>query len=356
MACACKQPHGDAKKDNYQVKGDTIMVPLGSNLYKKLKTAAVQTVAYQPVLSVAGTVRAIPTQYAAIAPPFQGRVTRSYLRLGLKVKAGTPLFEISSPEFMLAQKAFFQEKSQLLQAKQTLKRQQDLAHNGVGAEKDLEEARTAFEVEKKEYENALAGIRLFGADPDRIVLGQSLVVRSPIAGEVVENKVVLGQFIKDDAASVATVAELSNIWVVGQVKEKDIGLVHQLGECNVAVPAFPDRPIKGRVYHVNEMVNEDTRSVEVLVEVQNTTHLLKPGMYVATSFVQAPISTMLVPSKTLLQDSQSSFVYVELSPGKFVRRKTEVGEARGNLTAIKSGLNNGDKVVSEGGIYLLDLQ
>jgi cobalt-zinc-cadmium efflux system membrane fusion protein len=351
---SCHSPQGETEKSNYTLQGDTIIIPANSNLQNKLTTTTVQSEPYRLQMLTTGTVKAIPTQYAEIAPPFQGRVTKSYLRLGMKTTSETPLFEISSPDFIAAQKIFFQEKSQMQQAEKTLKRQQDLIANGVGTQKDLEEAHTAYEVEKKEYENAVIGIKIFKADPDKLSLGQALVVHSPIAGEVIEDKVVLGQFIKDDAASVATVAELSKIWIVGQVKEKDIRFIHELDECNIEIAALPEEHIRGKVYHVKEIVNEDTRSVEVLIETNNTNHTLKPGMYVTVNFIVAPVNAILIPSKALLQMNDASFVFIETAAGRYVKRKVETAGTQGERIVIQSGLNNGDKIVSEGSFYLLD--
>lgn len=351
---SCHSNQSDTESSNYHVTGDTINITANSNFKSKIKVATVQSEPYRLQMLTAGTVKVIPTQYAEVAPPFAGRVTKSYLRLGMKTTSETPLFEISSPDFISAQKIFFQEKSQMQQAERTLKRQEDLIANGVGTQKDMEEAQTAFDVAKKEYENAVIGIKIFKANPDNLSLGQALVVRSPIAGEVIENKVVLGQFIKDDAASVATVAELSKIWIVGQVKEKDIRYIHELDECDIDIAALPEKKIKGEVYHVNEIVNEDTRSVEVLIEASNADHTLKPGMYVTVNFIDAPTNAILVPSKAVLQMNDASFVFIEIAAGKYIKRKVETAGTEGERVVIKSGLSNGDKIISEGGFYLLD--
>ena len=354
MTASCKQQIAKEPAANFNLKGDVITVPAHSVLKGKLKFIAVDNEPYSLKMMTAGTVKAIPTQFAEIAPPFQGRVTKSYIRLGMKTTAETPLFEISSPDFIAAQKVFFQEKSQMQQAERTLKRQKDLMANGVGTQKDLEEAQTGYDVEQKEYENAVIGIRIFKANPEKLSLGQALVVHAPITGEVIENKVVLGQFIKDDAASVATVANLNKVWVAGQVKEKDIRYIHEKDECEIEVAALPGKKIRGKVYHVNEIVDEDTRSVQVLIECDNSNHMLKPGMYVSVNFIDAPASAVLIPLKAILQMNDSNFVFVVTATGKYIKRKVETGDTEGNRVVIKSGLTKGERIVSEGGFYLLE--
>jgi cobalt-zinc-cadmium efflux system membrane fusion protein len=354
LTASCKQQAAKEPAADFTLKGDVITLPENSVLKGKLKYITVDTEPYQMQMLTAGTVKAIPTQYAEIAPPFQGRVTKSYIRLGMKTTAETPLFEISSPDFIAAQKIFFQEKSQMQQAERTLKRQKDLMANGVGTQKDMEEAQTGYDVEKKEFENAVIGIKIFKANPEKLSLGQALVVHAPITGEVIENKVVLGQFIKDDAASVATVANLNKVWVVGQVKEKDIRYIHEKDECEIEVAALPGKKLKGKVYHVNEMVDEDTRSVQVLIECENSDHMLKPGMYVSVNFIDAPTSAVIVPLKAILQMNDANFVFVVTPDGKYIRRKVEIGGTEKDRVVIKSGLAKGEKIVSEGGFYLLE--
>ncbi|WP_175636567.1 efflux RND transporter periplasmic adaptor subunit [Pedobacter ghigonis] len=351
---SCQDKQAETSIANYTLQGDTVIVSSKSNLTSKLKTQLIHDEPYRLQMLTAGTVKAIPTQYAEIAPPFSGRVVKSYLRLGMRTTPETPLFEISSPDFMTAQKIFFQAKSQLEQSRKNLERQQDLVAHGVGTQKDLEEAQTSYEVEKKEFENASVGIRIFKADPGRLSIGQPLVVRAPISGEVIENKVVLGQFIKDDASSIATVAELSKIWIAGQVKEKDIRFIHELDECNIEIAALPEQHIKGKVYHVNEIVDEATRSVEVLIEADNKDHTLKPGMYVTVNFVDAPVNAILIPAKAILQTNEASFVFVVVAPGKYIKRKVTVSGTSEDRVVIGTGLQPGERIVSEGSFYLLD--
>lgn len=351
---SCKQHPAKEAPADFTLKGEVITIPENSPLKSKLKVVTVDTEPYRMQMMTAGTVKAIPTQYAEIAPPFQGRVTKTFLRLGMNTTVKTPLFEISSPDFITAQKVFFQEKTQFQQAERTLKRQKDLLANGVASQKDLEEAQAAYEVEKKEYENAVIGIKIFKADPEKLSLGQPLTVYAPITGEVIDNKVVLGQFIKDDAASVATIADLSKVWIAGQVKEKDIRYIHKGDDCEIDVAALPGKKIQGKVYHVNEIVDEDTRSIQVLIECTNKDRSLKPGMYVSVNYIDAPADAILVPLKSILQMNDANFVFVVTADGKYRKRKVETGNTEGDRVVIRSGLEKGEQIVSAGGFYLLE--
>jgi cobalt-zinc-cadmium efflux system membrane fusion protein len=351
---ACNDKKAVTENENYSLKGDTIIVSATSTIAPKLKLETVKNEPYQLELITAGTVKAIPNFYAEIAPPFSGRVTKVYLKLGMKTQAGTPLFEMVSPDFIDAQKNFFQAKSAYQVAKLSLKRQQDLKSNGVGSQKDLEEAETNFEVNEKEYQNAIASLKIFGVNVNKLVFGQPLVITSPIAGEIITNEVVMGQYIKADDAPKAKVADLKKVWVAGQVKEKDIRFIHELDGAEIQVASYPDKKITGKIYHVDEMVDEATRSVQVLIECANNDHALKPGMYVTVKFIDTPENTLFVPAKAVLQFNDKSFVLVQITKGKYARRYVETGISSKGKIAILSGLNPNETIINEGAFYLLE--
>lgn len=346
-----EEDHGHTA--GYTIKGDTVVLTENSNIKSKLNFSTVAEQDFVMELTTAGIVRAIPTAYAEIAPPFAGRVLKSYVRLGQKVNAGSPVFEISSPDYFNSQKEYFDAKQEFRQAELNLKRQQDLLKNGVGVQRELEEAETEFTTKKSAFSNASAALKIFNIDPENTVLGQALIVVSPIRGDILTNNIVIGQYLREDAEPLAIVAELSKVWIVGQVKEKDIRFISGLDEVEVMVAAFPDRTIKGKIYYVNEIVNEETRSVEVLVECENPNHDLKPGMYVTVLFKDTPEIAILVPSKSVFQKEEKQFVFVKIDDNRFEKRQIETaGTSNGNVI-VTSGLKTGDVIVSEGGSLMI---
>lgn len=354
LLIACRKENVQEPESEYAVMGDTIYLKDGSVTLSKLKIITASLESYRPELITTGTVRAIPTLYAEIAPPFAGRVSKVYLHLGMKTQPGTPLFELISPSFIDAQKAFFQAKSEFEVAQLALKRQQDLKANGVGSQRDLEEALANYQVQEKEYQNAVANLKVFGVDIDKLVLGQPLVITSPIAGEVVENEVVLGHYIREDDPPHAKVIDLSKVWVAGMVKEKDLRFIGQLDSAEVFVTAYPKRSFKGKVFYINEVVDEETRSVQVLIECQNPDYALKPGMYVTARFLDVPEQVIFVPAKAVLQMNDAQFVFVQVGDRQYQRRRVTTEGAPDGRIVIRSGIRPGEKIVVEGGIYLLE--
>lgn len=354
LASACGHDSTTKEAGNYTVSGDTIIIPDKSILKEKLKIETVKPESYRFKLTTTGIVKAIPNKYAQVASPFAGRIVKSYVKLGQHVSLNSPIFEISSPSYFEAGKAYYQAKQEMLLAEKNLKRQQDLLKHGVGIQKDVEEADVNYELTKRDFENRVASLKVFHVNPEELALGQPLIVRSPIEGEIIDDKIVIGQYLKEDAEPIAIVAELSKVWVVGQLKEKDINAIHESDEVAVKISGMPDLMISGKVYHISEMLDDETRSVQVFIECNNKERNLKPGMYVTTQFSEAANETILIPANSVLQMEGYSFVFVQLGSNKYLKRKIESQGTDNDKVILKSGLKTNEQIVSQGGFYLLE--
>lgn len=348
---ACAHRTTEQTEKAYTFEGDTVYLQ-GGLLSDKIKIEEVAIEPFVKEVITSGTVQAIPTQFAYIAPPFPGRVVKLYVRLGQQVEVNTPLFEIISPDFTSAQKDFYQAQSERDLSQKDLKRKEDLIKNGVGSQRELEEAQNVLSIAEKEYENSIAALKVYQTNPHNMVLGQALIIRSPISGNVIKNSIVTGQYINSDSEPVAIVADLSKVWVVAQVKEKDIRFIHEGDNMDIEISAFPGKSIKGVVYHVDEAVDEETRSIKVLSVCDNKEQLLKLGMYTTVHFLDNPTNCITVPGKTLLQNDKENYVFVQKGENMFVRTPVRTEETKNGRIVITHGLNRGDKVISEGGYYL----
>lgn len=354
LASSCHSKTDPGVSANYIIKGDTIVIPSNSNLNGKIRTSMVSAVPYRNKRSASGVVKAIPNNYAQIASPFAGRIIRSFIKLGQRVGVNAPIFEISSPSFFEAGKAYYQSKQQMQLAEKNLRRQQDLLKNGVGIQKDMEEAEVIYDSGKRDYENSIASLNVYHVNPSEMVLGQPLIVRSPIAGEIVSDNIVIGQYLREDASPVAIVAELGKVWVVGQLKEKDINSIHESDEVEIEAAGIPDLIIKGLVYHISDMMDETTRSVEVFIECQNSGRNLKPGMYATVQFTQKADSSILIPASAVMQMDESSFVFVKSGGNRYLRQPIKTSGTDNDRIILKSGLKGDEEIVTEGAYYLLE--
>ena len=334
------------------IENGVITIPDDSPVLAGITTQTTGATDYRGSFTTSGTVQAISSKYAEIATPFTGRITRSFVRPGQKVSPGSPVFEISSPDFFEAGKAYFQAKQEMELARKNMNRERDLLANNVGIAKAVEEAETNFDMREKDYENALAAINVYQIDAESMKLGQPLIVKSPIGGKIVKSKIVIGQYIKDDEDPLAIVADLDKVWVVAHVKEKDIPMLNNIGEVEISMTALPGTRVKGSVYHIGELLDETTRTVEVIVECDNPDHSMKPFMYGTVHFYSEVTKAIIMPSTAIMQDTDSDYVLIETGKGRFVHRKVVTESVDTENVRVISGITAGEKVIVKGGIYL----
>jgi len=353
LIMSCHSQKQQNNEDDFTVNGDTVIVNVNSAIGAKIKLQTVGLQPYSADLKTTGTVEAINGQMAEIAPPFSGRITKSFVKLGQKVVKGTPLFELNSTEFYEATKVYFQ----ALQNKNTTeinyKRQKDLVANKVSSQKELEDAENVYKNACSDYENAAANLKMLGVDPANLSMGQPLTVLSPIAGEVIRSNIVIGQYLKEDNTPSLIVADLNNVWVAALVKEKYINSIKENDTVEVNMDAEPQTVIKGKIYHIEEILDEATRSVRVLIACNNKDRMLKPGMFAGVHFINAPQESILIPETAVFQSEQGNSVFVQIAKGKFLKRKIECQSGSNGSLLVTEGLKAGETIIAEGGIYLI---
>ncbi|SMO61522.1 membrane fusion protein, cobalt-zinc-cadmium efflux system [Chryseobacterium rhizoplanae] len=353
FAVSCKDNRPQQNKEpEIMIKGDQATIPENIPIFKKIKTQVVAEQEHSDGVISAGTIQAIPNHYAEIASPFSGRITRSFIQLGQHISAGSPLFEILSSDYFSVQKDYTDALNDVQLAEKNYRRQQDLVRHGVGIQKELDEAETDFKNKKTSLSNAASALKVYNSKAGGI--GSPLIVRAPINGEIISNKIVNGQYLKGDADPVMIIAELSKVWISGDVKEKDIRFVNTGDQVSVKVSAYPDRNISGKVYHINEIVDEDTRSIKVLIECDNPDRKLKPGMYATVNFSTTPEKTVMIPVTALMQQDSFQYVWVKIGRNQYAKRSVTTGETDQKTVRITSGLKPGEIIMTEGGIYMLD--
>jgi cobalt-zinc-cadmium efflux system membrane fusion protein len=355
-ACGNHIDNNHAEHKQFAIEGEYITVGEDSPLLQNIRIQAVETTDYRATFTAPGVVQAIPSRYAEIASPFVGRIAKTFVRLGQKVSPGSPVFEISSPDFFEASKAYYQAEQEMELALKNLNRERDLLANRVGAAKELEEAEVNYEIKKKDYEHARAAVGVYQiADPVDSVFTQSLIVRSPIAGRVVKDRLVIGQYIREDADALVVVADLDKVWVSARVRERDIALIDAVDAVDVTLPSLPaGEVVAGEIFHVGEWVDEETRSVEVIIECDNRERRIKPFMYGTVHFTGRPAPAVVVPNSAVLQDEDRRYVLVSEGNNRFRKATIDIAETDGQQTVIRSGAGRGDSIVTEGAFYFID--
>ena len=352
MPASCKQDKPANENADIRYQGDTIVVSEKSPVMKDIAVENVRLQDFSAEFKTAGTVRPVSGKLAGIAPPFAGRIVKSFVRLGQKVNVGSPVFELGSSEFYESTKTYFAAQSANELAQIRYNRQKELAANGVAAQKDLEQAKNEAHIAAQEFEQAKATLQLFNIDAASLQMGQPLTVVSPISGEVVKNNIAVGNYAKEDSEPLVVVADLSQVWVAALVKEQYFGAINTGDRVEIFTNTSPDKVIWGTFHYAGEMLDEETRSLEVIVECNNADRKLKLGMFCEVHFLSSLSKAIILPSTAVMQEQDNDYVLVEISKGNYVRRKVETESVHLDSVRIISGISEGENVVIRGGIYL----
>lgn len=352
LIAACNNNEATQDTKDLGFEGDTIVIKEDSPILKQIIVEKSRLEEFSAEFQTVGTVRPVSGKLAEITPPFAGRITKSFVRLGQNISAGSPVFELGSSEYYEATKSYFAAQSANELAQRNYNRQKELVANGVGAQRELEQAQSEADIARQELEQTKAILQIFNIDVTSLQMGNSLKVISPISGEVVKYNITIGNYIKEDAEPLVVVADLSQVWVAALVKERYFGAIQQGDRAEVFTSAYPDKTIWGTIYHIGKILDEETRALEVIVQCDNTGSELKPGMFCEVHFLSTPTQAIILPSTAIMQEEDYDYVFVETAKGKFIRHKVVTESVSPESVRIISGLNEGENVVTRGGIYL----
>lgn len=304
-------------------------------------------------------------QSVSVLAPFSGPVAKLLVEQGDQVKAGDALAVIDSADFAEAISTYRKAISSAKTNRRLADIDQDLlAHNGI-SEREAAQAQTDAVSAEADREAALQALVALQVNPQAIkdiqesrpLTHAPAIIRSPVAGTVVERLVTPGQLLQAGTTACFTVANLSRVWVMAQLFGADPTRV-SVGDPVQILTGVDGASLPGKVDKISDLVDPDTRAVAVRVLADNPGHVLRKDMYVRT-LIQAREETnaLLVPVSAVLHDDENlPFVYRLAPDGSFARARVTVGYRGNELYEISEGLKPGDQVVVDGSIFMQFMQ
>lgn len=290
-----------------------------------------------------------------------GPISKLLVDLGSKVTAGQPLLYVSSPDVATAISTYKKARNRQDYSKKTLDRSKDLLEHKVIATKDLEAAEQDYNDARAEVENDLQALKIFGvtqqeiddAQHQGVAINPQLAVRSPISGIVVQKLVTPGLVIQAGTTACFTISDNSTVWVQGHIYDRDLEAV-RIGDAVEETDSSFHRTFHGTVGYIEALIDPTTRTTSVRIVTKNPDGLLKKDMFVdAVIHTRSGRNLLAVPTSSILRNDENlPFVYVEVSQGKFGQRLVSIGAQQGPETEIVNGLKEGEKLVSEGSVFL----
>lgn len=344
-----------------KVTGETIAFPAESPQLAALELAPVELRA--PVnTELSGRLMWNEEVTVRVFTPFAGRVRKIMADLGQRVEANGALAEVESPDFGQAQADTRKAASDLRLAERTLARSRELFAHGAAAQKDVDAAEDAQAQAEAEHSRALSKIAAYGANAES--LDEIFILRSPLAGTVVDKSVNSGQEIRADqmlanmpeiTAPLFVVTDPARLWIQIDATEVDLPHLQPGHEFTFTSRAFPDQTFTGRVDKVSEFIDPNTRTIKVRGSTDNSRRLLKAEMFVNVSLPDGKVSTLSVPAAAVFLKGDKHYVFVQEKPGVFVRQEVAIGSEEAGRVPILSGLQAGQQVVTDGCVFLQEV-
>lgn len=406
-------PNAAVETPANQLETKTVLtVPKESQILFGIKTEPIAIKQITGGLKTIGTVRARPDAKAVVVPPVAGKIVlREGLTLGSAVGRGEQIgyveqvldvsgqtaleqqrldveaqqrdvearrLDIKNTVLQLqSQQADFrakanQARTQLAQANRELRRSENLVEVGAVPKKRLEEAQTAVKVAEQEISSAEQQVKLLENQIKQANAGQTIFraptvrqpnktfpLTAPVTGIINEIKATSGQQV-ETGTEILSLANLSTVLLEAQVFEKDLPVVRESTRASFTASALSNEVYNigtadgdGRLVSIGQTVNEQTRTVPVIYEVKNPLNRLRDGMFVEITVDTSGNQTVLaVPKKAVVTEQGQSFVFVFDGGETFEKRPVALGVEGADFYEIKSGLKEGERVVTEG-IYQL---
>jgi cobalt-zinc-cadmium efflux system membrane fusion protein len=300
-----------------------------------------------PVVSVTGTVTFDPEKVAAVGARIAGRVSQIFKLEGEPVKAGDILAEIESAELGQAQAALISAKAHADAATANEKREKELAEARISTNREAELAAANAVSARADLVAAEQRVRALGG----VAGGTPGILRlaTPIAGKVIERHVSRGQSV-EATHTAFRVADLSSLWVQLAVFERQLTAIHE-GD---AVDLYPlgdgDRKVSGAVSYVGDVIDLDTRTAPVRVEVDHPEVPLRPGQSVLAKIHTSGHlgASIVVPRGAVTSVDGKPTVFVAHDALSVEPRAVQLGGQDGDRVEITNGLEETDKVVTNG--------
>lgn len=368
--CGKTESHDDGKKEKHQAvvhdekdhAEESDLVTMSPDI-QKASGIEVKQVSREDVsvpLSATAVIEINMDRAAKISSRVTGKAVKIIAAQGDRVKAGLPLVYLDSVELDQIWADYRKAQGKVELARKSLRREESLFEKKISPEKDVLKARQELQEAEADINLAKERFRLVGIDLARFAAtqgngGHSLVpLTSPVSGVIIEKAVTQGEVVSPEK-TLFMVADLSTLWVMIDVYEKDMSRLKVGSPVKLTVTAFPDKVFKGKISYIADVVDEKTRTEKARVTIDNASGLLKPGMFasVLVQTKQDGVERLIaIPEEAVQIEGATRYVFVQIAPDKFKRRDVETGRLFGKNLEVTAGIREGEAIAVKGAFFL----
>lgn len=305
------------------------------------------------------TVQPNENELAEVTALIRGRVVKVAVDVGQDVKKDALLALLHSTDLGLAEGAYLKAAAKLHEKELAYERARDLHEQKVVSLAELQrreaEMKTA-RAESRETQNRLELLGVPQQEVERLNREQTIKadmpLRAPFDGRVIMRNITRGEVV-ETAQKLFTVADLSDMWVVGNVPEKDVQFIHRDQSVEVRTAAYPREVFTGKITYVGDVLDPATRTMRLRVTVPNPNKRLKPEMFAMVRvYADVEPEVLTVPASAVQRNAAGPSVFVQLGLGRFERRTVVLGEETEQAVKVLDGLREGELVVTAGTFVL----
>jgi len=337
---------------------DPYLVELTPVLQKQVKLVQVGQSDIREVLRIPGSIQVDEQRMARIGAPVTGRITDIDAVLGQHVQQGQALATLNSTELAQNQLVYIKALQQIDLQSKAVERARILLESDVIIKAEVQRRESELSAAKADLNASADQLHVLGMSHESILklsktskMHSFSTVTARISGTVISRKINLGQVVQP-ADELFVVADLSKVYAVAEVPERQIDLIEKGQEVDILIPSLNEKPIKGKLVYVSDIVNPETRTVMVRSVLSNSAREIKPDMLVSMLVQSKPIARVSVPSKSIVRENNKNHVFVQIAPNKYRLREIDAGDDFNGMVAIISGVEEGETIVTDGAFHL----
>lgn len=355
---------GEGKADNkkevhYETHSNQIKLDPKSMHSANLQIEEVSLKSLKSILQAPGKIQFNENKLAHVGSRVPGKIDEVIANLGDKVKEGDRLAVIDSTELGTAQSEYLKAKANLLAEEKSYQRAKKLLEGKAISLGEYQKREAEYLNARAEFKAAEDRLHLLGLSEEEVkrigsehIIKSKVAVRAPFSGTVVERHATLGEII-EPATNLFTVADLSTLWAIADVPEKDIPQVKTGLPVEVKVSPYPDDVFKGIVTYIGDQIDPSTRTVRVHTEVDNSLGKLKPEMFATVFIITDVVSNVLaIPGEAVQTDGNKKIVFIDKGNGGFEKREVSLGRQVDSFYQVIDGIKPGEKIVTKGSFLL----
>ena len=324
---------------------------LSDTMMNRIRLDSVRVQPVRSELTLVGKIVADENRVIKVYPLVGGNVEEVKVELGDYVRKGQTLAVLRSGEVADLERQSIQAQSALLLAEKNLLVAQDLFESKLAAQPQVTVAQQEVDKAKAEVARIREVFRIYG-------LGKTstYTVKAPIDGFVIEKNVNQNmQLRSDNADNLFTIGQISDVWVMANVNESDIGRVRLGMQADVQTLSYPDRVFQGHIDKVFSVLDPNTKALTVRIRINNTDQKLKPEMHATVTLRYQDGGQMAtVPAGAVIFERSKNYVMVFRSRTDIETREVTLLKSLGDVAYVRVGLKPGERIISQNQLLVYD--